>query len=32
MLAEMAVSDAATFKGLVDVARAAISGQQATAS
>jgi large subunit ribosomal protein L20 len=28
MLAEMAVNDAATFKGLVDVARAAMSSQQ----
>jgi len=31
MLAEMAVNDAATFKGLVDVARAAMSGQQPAA-
>ncbi len=31
MLAEMAVNDAATFKGLVDVARAATSSQQSAA-
>jgi large subunit ribosomal protein L20 len=31
MLAEMAVNDAATFKGLVDVARAAMSSQQPAA-
>jgi large subunit ribosomal protein L20 len=31
MLAEMAVNDAATFKGLVDVARSAMSGQQPAA-
>ena len=31
MLAEMAVNDATTFKGLVDVARAATSSQQSAA-